>query len=110
MKVGQFISSEGSKPVFTANLTEIFRPLSAGKLYVYPQTASSLATIMENMCSDIFLVDAVDKFGHDHEFTKLVVDLKGKDPDDAFSTVPYEKVRSHIINSVKTSRLATNST
>ena len=50
MKAGQFISSEGSKPVFTANLTEIFRPLSAGKLYVYPQTASSLATVMENMC------------------------------------------------------------
>lgn len=30
-------------------------------------------------------------FGYDHEFTKLVTDLKGKDPDDAFSSVPYEK-------------------
>jgi hypothetical protein len=37
-------------------------------------------------------VDAVDHVGHDHEFTKLVMDLKGKDPDDSFSTVPYEKV------------------
>ena len=31
-------------------------------------------------------------FGKDHEFTKLVIDLKGKDPDDAFSSIPYEKV------------------
>ena len=37
------------------------------------------------------LEDSVDAFGHDHEYTKLIVDLKGKDPDDAFSTVPYEK-------------------
>ena len=37
------------------------------------------------------LSDSVDHFGHDHEFTKLVTDLKGKDPDDAFSSIPYEK-------------------
>ncbi|KAM0333283.1 hypothetical protein ACHAQA_001944 [Verticillium albo-atrum] len=37
------------------------------------------------------LEDAVDLFGHDHEFTKLVIDQKGIDPDDAFSTIPYEK-------------------
>ncbi|CAG7938184.1 unnamed protein product [Penicillium salamii] len=37
------------------------------------------------------LTDAVEHFGKDHEFTKLIVDLKGKDPDDAFSSVPYEK-------------------
>ncbi|KAG7107081.1 Leucine aminopeptidase 2 like protein [Verticillium longisporum] len=37
------------------------------------------------------LEDAVDLFGHDHEFTKLVIEQKGIDPDDAFSTVPYEK-------------------
>lgn len=36
--------------------------------------------------------DSVKLFGPDHEYTKLVVDLKGKDPDDAFSTVPYDKV------------------
>lgn len=35
----------------------------------------------------------MDLFGHDHEFTKLVLDLKGKDPDDAFSSIPYEKVK-----------------
>lgn len=33
----------------------------------------------------------MERFGHDHEFTKLVVDLTGKNPDDAFSSVPYEK-------------------
>ncbi|KAI9652214.1 MAG: hypothetical protein M1831_007123 [Alyxoria varia] len=37
------------------------------------------------------LQDSIEAFGQDHEFTKLIVDLKGKDPDDAFSTVPYEK-------------------
>ncbi|KAL8689522.1 MAG: hypothetical protein Q9224_004623, partial [Gallowayella concinna] len=37
------------------------------------------------------LTDSVDQFGADHEFTKLVVNLKGKDPDDAFSSIPYEK-------------------
>jgi len=37
------------------------------------------------------LKDSIDRYGADHEFTRLVVDLKGCDPDDAFSTVPYEK-------------------
>lgn len=37
------------------------------------------------------LQDSVEQFGDTHEFTKLIVDLKGKDPDDAFSSIPYEK-------------------
>ncbi|TVY90405.1 Leukotriene A-4 hydrolase-like protein [Lachnellula willkommii] len=37
------------------------------------------------------LEDSVKIFGEGHEFTKLVIDLKGKDPDDAFSSIPYEK-------------------
>ncbi|KAL8997992.1 MAG: hypothetical protein Q9188_006196 [Gyalolechia gomerana] len=37
------------------------------------------------------LSDSIADFGEEHEFTKLVIDLKGKDPDDAFSSVPYEK-------------------
>ncbi len=37
------------------------------------------------------LTDSINQFGEDHEFTKLIVDLKGKDPDDAFSSIPYEK-------------------
>lgn len=38
------------------------------------------------------LENAVAVFGDNLEFTKLVIDLKGKDPDDAFSRVPYDKV------------------
>ena len=37
------------------------------------------------------LEDSVARFGPDHEFTKLVPDLAGRDPDEAFSSVPYEK-------------------
>lgn len=37
------------------------------------------------------MTDSIERFGTDHEFTKLVIDLEGKDPDDAFSSVPYEK-------------------
>ena len=37
------------------------------------------------------LRESVDHYGAGHEFTKLVLDLEGKDPDDAFSSVPYEK-------------------
>lgn len=33
----------------------------------------------------------VADFGAEHEFTKLVPDLRDRDPDDAFSVVPYEK-------------------
>ncbi|KAI1845130.1 hypothetical protein JX265_002785 [Neoarthrinium moseri] len=37
------------------------------------------------------LEDTVSRFGADHEFTKLIISHKGVDPEDAFSTVPYEK-------------------
>lgn len=37
------------------------------------------------------LTDSIEQFGAEHEFTKLIPDLKGKDPDDAFSSIPYEK-------------------
>ena len=37
------------------------------------------------------LSDSIGNFGADHAFTKMVVDLKDKDPDDAFSSIPYEK-------------------
>lgn len=42
------------------------------------------------------IVGSVERYGEDHEFTKLVVDLVGKDPDDAFSSIPYEKVCTYI--------------
>ncbi len=38
------------------------------------------------------LEDSVKLFGKkNEEFTKLIVDLEGKDPDDMYSSVPYEK-------------------
>lgn len=37
------------------------------------------------------LQDSVERFGEKHPYTKLIVDLKGQDPDDAFSSIPYEK-------------------
>ncbi|XP_031566571.1 leukotriene A-4 hydrolase-like [Actinia tenebrosa] len=37
------------------------------------------------------LNDSVTKFGEDSPLTQLVVSLKDSDPDDAFSSVPYEK-------------------
>lgn len=37
------------------------------------------------------LEKSVDYYGHRHNFTRLVPDLTGVDPDDAFSSVPYEK-------------------
>jgi leukotriene-A4 hydrolase len=40
----------------------------------------------------LYLEDAVQFYGSGHEFTSLVIDLKGKNPDDAFSSIPYEKV------------------
>jgi len=33
----------------------------------------------------------VNNLGENNPLTKLVVDLTGVDPDDAFSTCPYEK-------------------
>lgn len=37
------------------------------------------------------LKDSVDFFGHDNQLTNLVPNLDGVDPDDSFSSVPYEK-------------------
>ncbi|RYH25595.1 hypothetical protein EON65_15425 [archaeon] len=38
------------------------------------------------------LLDDVKRMGHDNPFTCAVWPLNGQDPDDAFSSVPYEKV------------------
>jgi leukotriene-A4 hydrolase len=37
------------------------------------------------------LDESVDRFGVDSPLTKLRTDLRGVDPDDAFSSIPYEK-------------------
>ncbi|KHJ89461.1 peptidase family M1 [Oesophagostomum dentatum] len=46
----------------------------------------------ESECGyDEALTIAVKTFGDTHEFTKLIPNLGGIDPDDAYSSVPYEK-------------------
>jgi leukotriene-A4 hydrolase len=42
------------------------------------------------------LIDSVDGMGAEHPFTRLVRGPSDEDPDDAFSSIPYEKVRHHI--------------
>lgn len=37
------------------------------------------------------LEQSIEQFGKEHPYTQLVIDLKGQDPDDAFSSIPYEK-------------------
>lgn len=37
---------------------------------------------------------SVKNWGPDHPYTRLVIDTDGVDPDDAFSSIPYEKVGS----------------
>ncbi|XP_033105595.1 leukotriene A-4 hydrolase-like [Anneissia japonica] len=37
------------------------------------------------------LINSVKEYGEEHEFTKLIPFLEGSDPDDSFSSVPYEK-------------------
>ena len=86
-KAGPRIWNEEFKQLSTANLIETSQLLLAGKLLV-----CYFALLLPNTCTDSTAEDSINQFGHDHEFTKLVIDLKGKDPDDAFSSIPYEKV------------------
>lgn len=37
------------------------------------------------------LKESVDLFGASHDYTRLCIDLKNVDPDDSFSSIPYEK-------------------
>jgi len=46
---------------------------------------------MEAILGKHDLLEDIAYFGADHEFTALAPDLAGDDPDDAFSSVPYEK-------------------
>lgn len=44
------------------------------------------------------LIDSVNGFGSTHEYTRLVRPPTDEDPDDAFSSIPYEKVKIFILN------------
>lgn len=88
--------SVGSRPDFTVNLIETSPPSLDGKPLV------SMPINQLNAVTNLISEDSVNQFGHDHEFTKLVIDLKGKDPDDSFSSIPYEKVLYEPISSYLT--------
>jgi len=47
--------------------------------------------ILDIANSQSTLRQAVERLGAQHEFTKLNLSLKDTDPDDAFSSIPYEK-------------------
>lgn len=46
---------------------------------------------MHALIGRVALDRSLDSFGHQHPYTHLVPKLDGIDPDDAFSSVPYEK-------------------
>lgn len=46
---------------------------------------------LDMICRLKCLEDELERYGHTHNFTRLIPDLKGVDPDDSFSSVPYEK-------------------
>lgn len=62
---------------------------SVGKCWVSTYKPRPAASAHTNAA--VLLEGAIEEFGKDHEFTKLCISHKGIDPDDAFSTVPYEK-------------------
>jgi hypothetical protein len=85
MRDGLHILSGAFKPLFTAShIATSARLLDGRHSVITPFFRCEHQT-------DRFSEDSVNLFGNDHEFTKLVIDLKGKDPDDAFSSIPYEK-------------------
>ncbi|XP_053377256.1 leukotriene A-4 hydrolase-like isoform X1 [Mercenaria mercenaria] len=43
------------------------------------------------LCGWNTLIETVDVLGREHAYTKLVQDTRGVDPDDSFSSIPYEK-------------------
>jgi hypothetical protein len=91
MRDGRRIWNGEFKQLSMASLIETSPPSSVGKLWVSPLCAYlNIARLCLAGCL-LGAEDSVALFGPDHEFTKLVIDLKGKDPDDAFSSIPYEK-------------------
>ena len=55
--------------------------------------SQSIATAdLDAVVGQTALADSVSGYGNDHDFTRLLPDLSGGvDPDDSFSSIPYEK-------------------
>ena len=49
------------------------------------------AVLCHNVIKCKWLLPQIDIFGEKNPLTNLIPDLKGVDPDDSFSRVPYEK-------------------
>jgi leukotriene-A4 hydrolase len=49
------------------------------------------AAELDGLNGQIALANSVDRYGATHDFTRMVPPLAGIDPDDAFSSIPYEK-------------------
>ena len=66
------------------------RSYSRGRCLLYaPHHSLTLCTRpLQSLMGLEFLQAAVDMFGADHEYTKLVIDMSGEDPDDCYSKVP----------------------
>ena len=92
MKDSLFLSNEKLTQLFTERLLVIFLPLvgkrNSSMRYIYRTYTVSSNGIIE--CR-IFISIKVDTIGPTNQLTCLIPDLTGVDPDDAFSTVPYEK-------------------
>lgn len=89
-----FLQIADQKIKILAAMWVVIERLQENTLREYPLTLDSHGEPYRHFSAIIgwkALSDSVGHFGHDHGFTKLVTDLKGKDPDDAFSSVPYEK-------------------
>mgnify|MGYP006162158975 CR=1 FL=1 len=49
------------------------------------------AAELDGLNGQIALANSIDRYGATHAFTRMVPPLAGIDPDDAFSSIPYEK-------------------
>jgi hypothetical protein len=87
MRVGLPIWSDVLAPPFMALHNSTSLPSLAGRRWV----SCLIDTGLSRSRTDSLAEDTVNLFGPEHEFTKLIISHKGVDPEDAFSTVPYEK-------------------
>lgn len=71
------------------HLSLTFLLLLGGSLLVRLRIIHAMTTMV--LCLTCNAEDSVALIGPEHEFTKLIISHKGVDPEDAFSSVPYEK-------------------
>lgn len=76
----------------TAKLIFTFLPLSAGRALVSLRcTSYAFKPLATNKQLMKVPEDAVELFGKDHEYTKLIINHENVDPEDVYSQIAYEK-------------------